>query len=105
MDITYQVSAETCQVGAHFKALNEAVLMPLSQILEKFFPFQVSQSPWGGAVPEEGEIGLRRSSLISSYGGSVALIRHGSSFLCLARTYLELLYTFAKVTKMMGFIT
>ena len=31
------MSAETYQVGAHFKALNEAVLMALSKILENFF--------------------------------------------------------------------
>ena len=43
-----QVSAETYQGGgAHFKALNEAVLMALSKILEKFFfPFRVYQPPW-----------------------------------------------------------
>ena len=36
-------SVETYQVGAHFKALNEAVLMALTKILENFFPFRVSQ--------------------------------------------------------------
>ena len=30
-------------MGAHFKALNEAVLMALAKILEIFFPFRVSQ--------------------------------------------------------------
>ena len=30
-------------MGAHFKALNEAVLMALAKILENFFPFRVSQ--------------------------------------------------------------
>ena len=37
------MSAETYQVGAHFKALNESVLMAPSKILEIFFPFRVSQ--------------------------------------------------------------
>ena len=40
-------SAETYQVGAHFKALNESVLMASSKILENFFPFLVSQPPCG----------------------------------------------------------
>ena len=31
------MSAETYQVGAHFKALNESVLMAPSKILENFF--------------------------------------------------------------------
>ena len=30
-------------MGAHFKALNKAVLMALSKILENFLPFRVSQ--------------------------------------------------------------
>ena len=32
-------------MGAHFKALNEPVLMTPSKILEKFFPFRLSQPP------------------------------------------------------------
>ena len=32
-------------MGAHFKALNEAVLMALFKILKKFVPFRVSQPP------------------------------------------------------------
>ena len=39
------MSAQTYQVGAHFKALNEPVLVASSKILEKFFPFQLSQPP------------------------------------------------------------
>ena len=42
-DMKVEVSAETYQVGAHFKALNEAVLMALAKILENLFPFRVSQ--------------------------------------------------------------
>ena len=33
------MSAKTHQVGAHFKALNKALLMAHSQMLENFFPF------------------------------------------------------------------
>ena len=39
------MSADTYQVGAHFKALNEAVLMALYKILEICNPFKVSQPP------------------------------------------------------------
>ena len=40
-DVKVEVSAQIYQVGAHFKALNEAVLTVLSKILEKFYSFQV----------------------------------------------------------------
>ena len=46
-DMKVGKSAETYEVGAHFKALNEAVLMALSKILEIFSPFRVSQPPCG----------------------------------------------------------
>ena len=36
-DMKVDPSVETYQVGAHFKALNEAVLMALAKILENFF--------------------------------------------------------------------
>ena len=36
-------SAETYQVGAHFKALIKAILVAPSRTLEKFFSFRVSQ--------------------------------------------------------------
>ena len=42
-DMKVDPSVETYQVGAHFKALNEAVLIALAKILENFFPFRVSQ--------------------------------------------------------------
>ena len=35
-------SAETYQVGAHFKALIKAILVAPSRTLEKFFSFRVS---------------------------------------------------------------
>ena len=36
-DVKVEVSAQTYQVGAHFKALNKAVLVALLKTLEKFF--------------------------------------------------------------------
>ena len=39
-------------MGAHFKALNEAVLMALAKILENFFPFRVSQPLCVDATPK-----------------------------------------------------
>ena len=38
-DMKVEVSVETYQVGAHFKALIKAILVALSRILEKFFHF------------------------------------------------------------------
>ena len=36
-DVKVEVSAQTYQVGAHFKALNKAVLVALLKTFEKFF--------------------------------------------------------------------
>ena len=36
-DVKVEVSAQTYQVQAHFKALNKAVLVALLKTLEKFF--------------------------------------------------------------------
>ena len=36
-DVKVEVSAQTYQVGAHFKALNKAILVALLKTLEKFF--------------------------------------------------------------------
>ena len=36
-DLTVEVSAQTYQVGAHFKALNKAVLVAPLKSFEKFF--------------------------------------------------------------------
>ena len=47
------MSAQTYQVGAHFKAPNEPVLMAPSKILEKFFPFRLSQPPCVVALTRE----------------------------------------------------
>ena len=44
------MSGETYQVGTHFKALNEAVLTANSKILDKFFPFRVSQPPCASSL-------------------------------------------------------
>ena len=41
-------SAETYQVGAHFKALIKAILVAPSRTLEKFFSFHVSLPRCGG---------------------------------------------------------
>ena len=41
-DMKVDPSVETYQVGAHFKALIKAILVPLSRILENFFSFFVS---------------------------------------------------------------
>ena len=39
--------AETYQVGAHFKALNKAVLVALLKTLDKFFPISsVAEAQW-----------------------------------------------------------
>ena len=37
-DVKVEVSAQTYQVGARFKALNKAILVALLKTLEKFFP-------------------------------------------------------------------
>ena len=50
------MSAETYQVGAHFKALNEPVLIAPSKILEKFFPFRVSQPPCASVLTLEDNV-------------------------------------------------
>ena len=49
------MSAKTYRVGAHFKALNETVLMAISKILDNFFPFRVSQPPCAAAIKFEGQ--------------------------------------------------
>ena len=41
-DMKVEASAETYQVGAHFKALLKAILVAPSRILENFFSFHVS---------------------------------------------------------------
>ena len=41
-DVKVEVSAQTYQVGAHFKALNEAVLVASMKTLENFLSFEVS---------------------------------------------------------------
>ena len=41
-DMKVEPSAETYQVGAHFKALIKAILVAPSRILENFFSFHVS---------------------------------------------------------------
>ena len=42
------MSAETYQVGAHFKALNESVLMAPSKIIDIFFHLESHTCPVGG---------------------------------------------------------
>ena len=44
-------SAETYQVGAHFKALIKAILVAPSRTLEKFFSFHVSLPRCAGILP------------------------------------------------------
>ena len=41
-DMKVELSAETCQVGAYFRALIKAILLAPSRILENFFPFHIS---------------------------------------------------------------
>ena len=41
-DVKVEVSVETYQVVAHFKALIKAILVATSRILDNFFLFQVS---------------------------------------------------------------
>ena len=43
-----EVSAETYQVGVHFKALIKAILVAPSRILENLFSFHVSLPHCGG---------------------------------------------------------
>ena len=50
-DIKVEVSAETYQVGAHFKALIEAILVKPLKSFERFF--RISSSPAGLCVQAE----------------------------------------------------
>ena len=54
-DMKVGKSAETYQVGAHFKALIKAILVAPSRTLEKFFSFHVSlprcECRWGAGLP------------------------------------------------------
>ena len=46
-DVKVEVSSQTYQVGAHFKALNKAVLVLLLKTLEKFFSISsVAEAQW-----------------------------------------------------------
>ena len=53
-------------MGAHFKALNEAVLMALTKILENCFPFRVSQPLCVPLTIVEGEGRLRHGVAVGS---------------------------------------
>ena len=58
-DMKVDPPLETCQVGAHFKALIKAILVAPSRILENFFSFHVSLPRCAGHGPNPNRLGYQ----------------------------------------------
>ena len=71
-DVKVEVSAQTYQVGAHFKALNKAVLVALLKTFEKFFSIsRVAEAP---CVATRGALGY-----LAAVSAAVVLTGHTCS--------------------------